>query len=296
MGPGMGSFGGMSDFGHSMQNGGGDLGSSMRDQARMNSQGPAHASATGIAHANENSVLAGTTPVSGSVTSGPFAGLATGTTLYSNGTAVGTVAQIRTNGQGGVAIIVVKGTNGGYYAVPANKLTFSGGTLSTTARLAGINTSTTTIASNSAGATMSNSQWRANSQGPAHASATGIAHANSHSVLYGGSTSTTTASANTQWRANSQGPAHASATGIAHASSHSVLAGGSRSSLSGVSVGMPLVSNGTQVGTVYRVVTANGVITRVLVQGTNGRIYSLSPSTLTASGGSLMTSASLRGM
>jgi hypothetical protein len=42
------------------------------------------------------------------------------------------------------------------------------------------------------------------------------------------------------------------------------------------------------------VVTANGVIQRVLVQGTNGRIFSLSPSTLMASGGSLTTTASLR--
>jgi hypothetical protein len=234
------------------------MGSSTRDQARLNSQGPAHASATGIANANQNSVLYGTTPTSGSVTSGAFAGLSTGTTLYSNGTPVGTVAQIRTNGQGSVAVVVVKGTNGGYYAIPANKLTFSGGTLSTSARLAGVNTSTTNVtASNTMISTSSNGQRRLNSQGPAHASATGIAHANSHSVLAGGSTS----------------------------------------SLTGVSVGMPLLSNGTQVGTVYRVVTANGVITRVLVQGTNGRIYSLSPSALTASaGGSLTTSASLRGM
>jgi len=89
---------------------------------------------------------------------------------------------------------------------------------------------------------------------------------------------------------------HASATGIAHANSHSVLAGGSGAALSGVSVGMPFYSNGTQVGTVYRVVTANGTITRVLVQGTNGRIYSLAPSTLTASGGSVSTTASLRGI
>lgn len=217
-----------------------------RDQARMNSQGPANASATGIEHANQNSVLAGTTPTT-SVRSGALAGLTTGTTLFSNGTAVGTVQQIRTTGNGSVAVVIVKGTNGGLYPVPANKLTFSGGTLSTSVRLAGVNTSTTTSMS---------SQARINSQGPAHASATGIAHANSHSVLAGGSTTT----------------------------------------LTGVSVGMPLLSNGTQVGTVYRVVTANGVVTRVLVQGTNGRIYSLSPSSLTASGGSLTTSASLRGI
>jgi hypothetical protein len=99
-----------------------------------------------------------------------------------------------------------------------------------------------------------------------------------------------------QRRLNSQGPLHASATGIAHANSHSVLAGATTSTLTGVSVGMPLFSNGVQVGTVTRVVTANGVITRVLVQGTNGRTYALAPSTLTASGGTVTTSTTLRGM
>jgi hypothetical protein len=244
-GPG-GPFGAGGPGGIGGIGGPGSMGSTMRDLGRMNSQGPANASPTGIEHANQNSVLAGTTPTT-SVRSGALTGLTTGTTLYSNGTAVGTVQQIRTTGNGSVAVVIVKGTNGGLYPVPANKLTFSGGTLSTSVRLAGVNTSTTTSMS---------SQARINSQGPAHASATGIAHANSHSVLAGGSTTT----------------------------------------LTGVSVGMPLLSNGTQVGTVYRVVTANGVVTRVLVQGTNGRIYSLSPSSLTASGGSLTTTASLRGI
>jgi hypothetical protein len=234
-----------------------DMGSMMRDQGRLNSQGPANASATGIAHANSNSVLSGTstgtlnrlfpgTRTTTKVGSGSLAGLTTGMTLTSNGTAVGTVQQIRTTGNGSVAVIIVQGTNGGFYAVPANKLTLNGGTLATTARLAGVN--------NSTGTTMSS-----------------------------------------QARLNSQGPLHASATGIAHANSHSVLAGGSMTRVTGVSVGMPLFSNGTQVGTVVRVVTAHGVITRVLVQGTNGRIYSLAPSTLTAAGGSLTTSTTLRG-
>ncbi|HEX8840444.1 MAG TPA: hypothetical protein VF750_08260, partial [Sphingomicrobium sp.] len=185
-------------------------------------------------------------------TSGALAGLTTGTTLYSNGTAVGTVQQIRTTGRGSVALVIVQGTNGGLYAVPANKLTYSGGTLSTSARLAGVNSSTTV-----------NASTRAASAG--------------------------------QGRVNSQGALHASATGIAHASQRSVLAGGS-TALTGVSVGMPLLSNGTQIGTVYRVITANGVVTRVLVQGTNGRIYSLSPNTLTTAGGSITTTATLRGI
>jgi hypothetical protein len=286
---GMGAMGGMG-MGRGMDNGGLGgigMGSSMRDQGRLNSQGPANASATGIAHANQNSVLAGTTATT-TVTSGPLAGLTTGTTLLSNGTAVGTVQQIRTTGRGTVAVVIVKGTNGGFYAVPANKLAYSGGTLSTTARLAGINSSTAMT-----GSTTGTSQASLYSQGPMHASATGIAHANQHSVLYG---ATATSSANGRGRVNSQGALHASATGIGHANQHSVLYNGSSTPLTGVSVGMSVLSNGTQVGTVYRVVTANGVITRVLVQGTNGRIYSLSPSALTAAGGSVTTTATLRGI
>jgi hypothetical protein len=44
------------------------------------------------------------------------------------------------------------------------------------------------------------------------------------------------------------------------------------------------------------VVTGNGTIRRVLVEGTNGRMYSLAPSTLSASGNSLTTTTALRGM
>jgi hypothetical protein len=227
----MGNVGGMN----------GDFGASMRDQARLNSQGPAHASATAIANANANSVLAGTT-ASNRVTSGALSGVTTGMPVYSNGALVGTVQQIRMAGNGSVALVLVKGSNGGIFPVPANKLSFASGTLSTSARFNGINDTAT------------------------------------------------------QARLNSQGPAHASATGIAHANQHSGLAGGSATTVSGVSVGMPLMKNGTQVGTVYRVVTANGTIRRVLVQGTNGRIYSLSSSALVASGGALTTTASLRGM
>lgn len=243
MGGGIGMGGGLGSGGMGM-GGISDMGSMMRDQGRLNSQALSHASQTGIDHANQNSVLAGTSSTT-SVRSGAFAGLSTGMTIYSNGTAVGTVDQIRTTGNGSVAMVVVKGTNGGLYAVPASKLSLSGGTLSTTSRFNGINSSTSMAA---------------------------------------------------QARVNSQGPLHASATGIAHANAHSVLAGGSTTSLTGVSVGMPLYSNGAQVGTVYRVVTANGVVTRVLVQGSNGQMYSLAPNTLTASGGTLTTSAKLRGM
>lgn len=187
-GMGMGGMGGppagMGGMGNPGMGGISDMGSTMRDQGRMNSQGPAHASQTGIDHANQNSVLAGTTSTK-SVTSGALAGLTTGTKLYSNGTAVGTVQQIRMTGNGSVAVVIVKGTNGGLYAVPANKLSLSGGTLSTSAHLAGINGSSDMGASASA-------QGRANSQGPLHASATGIAHASPNSVLARGAVSSST--------------------------------------------------------------------------------------------------------
>lgn len=144
VGGGMGNAGGIGGgIGGGMGNAGGlggmnDVGVTTRDTARANSQGPDHASATGIAHANANSVLAGTTATT-TVSSGTLAGLTTGTTLYSNGTAVGTVQQIRTTGKGSVAVVIVKGSNGGLYAVPAGKLTYSDGSLSTTARLNGVN-------------------------------------------------------------------------------------------------------------------------------------------------------------
>jgi hypothetical protein len=124
---GMGNAGGMNDFG-------------MRDDARINSQGPANASATGIAHANENSVLAGTTP-SSRVRTGPLAGATTGMAVMSNGMVVGTVQQIRMAGNGSVALILVKATDGGIFPVPASKLTLSGNTLTTSARFKGINDS-----------------------------------------------------------------------------------------------------------------------------------------------------------
>ena len=186
MGGGMGNAGGMGNMG-----GMGGMGGPSQTgiDARSGSMGPMNASPTGIEHSNANSVLhdsttatttstrpdtrglAGTNTTT-KVSSGTLAGLTTGTTLMSNGSAVGTVQQIRTNANGSVTVVVIKGSDGGFYAVPASKLSWAGGTLSTTARLAGVNGSASGMA-----------QGRANSQGPLHASATGIAHANSHSVL-----------------------------------------------------------------------------------------------------------------
>jgi sporulation protein YlmC with PRC-barrel domain len=247
MGAGMGGGIGNAGMGNS-------FGIQTRDASRINSQGPNYASPTGIAHANQNSVLAGTstttttssrlstmfpgTHTTTTVTSGTLSGLTTGMTLTSNGTAVGTVQQIRTTGNGSVAVIVVQGTNGGLYVVPATKLSLSGGTLTTTARLNGINGS---------------SQARLSSQGPLHASTTGIAHANSHSVLASGT----------------------------------VVSG----SLAGLTTGLTVnTSTGTTLGTVSQIVTdTSGNIRLVIVTSSTGQTFRLSPTSLSISGGVVTT-------
>lgn len=246
---GVGGMGNAGGFGGGM---GHDFGIQMRDSARINSQGPNYASPTGIAHANWNSVLAGTNTTTSSrlnamfpgtrttttVSSGTLSGLTTGMTLYSNGTAVGTVQQIRTTGNGSVSVVIVQGTNGGFYAVPASKLSLSGGTLSTSARLNGINGS---------------SQARLNSQGPLHASPTGIAHANYRSVLASGT-----------------------------------VASGS---LAGLTTGLTVnTSTGTTLGTVSQIVTdSSGNIRLVIVTSSTGQTYRLMPTSLSISGGVVTT-------
>ena len=280
-GMGPGSPGGM---------GRGDIGDMDRGDGRINSQGPDHASPTGIAHANENSVLAGTTAAD-RVSSGALSGVTDGMAVFFNGTQVGTVQQIRLAGNGNVALVLVKATNGAIFPVPANKLNLTNGTLSTTARFRGLNDRDMAQAGmdrdrdrgTEAEARDANDNDAARMNRDRDNEAENEANdVNDNDAMRG--------------RMNSQGLAHASATGIAHANSHSVLAGGSTSTLSGVSVGMPLFQNGVQVGTVSRVITENGMIRRVFVQGTNGRTFSLSPSSLTASNGALTTTARLRGM
>ena len=253
LGGGMGNAGGLGTGNGGLGSMNNSVGIETRNASRINSQGANYASPTGIAHANQNSVLAGSstttttrsvdrmfpgTRAMTTVTSGALSGLTTGMTLYSNGTAVGTVQQIRTAGNGSVAVAIIKGTNGGFYAVPASKLSLSEGTLSTSARLNGVNGS---------------SQARLNSQGPLHASPTGIAHANAHSVLASGA----------------------------------VVSG----SLAGLTTGLTVnTSGGTTLGTVSQIVTdSGGNIRLVIVTSPNGQTYRLSPTTLSLSGGVVTT-------
>jgi hypothetical protein len=288
-GGGMGDMGGIGNAGGMGHDGVGDMddmnrnGGIGRDDARINSEGPEHASPTGIAHANENSVLAGTTATN-RVASGPLAGVATGMNVFSNGMLVGTVQQVRIAGNGNVALVLVKGTNGGIFPVPANKLSLANGTLSTTARFHGINDN------------RMEAQAREANENEAENEARDANHKRMEANENENENEAAENENEVRGRMNSQGPAHASATGIAHANQHSVLAGAAVTTTTGISVGMPLFRNGTQVGTVSRVITANGTIRRVLVQGLNGRTFSLSPSMLTASGGTLTTTAPLRGM
>lgn len=123
----MGSPGGMHAGAQGDMN---NVGIQTRDQARMNSQGPANASATGIAHANSNSVLSGTTTGGTTLT-----GVTTGMTLMQGTTQVGTVQRVVTNGQGVITRVVVTGTNGRTYSLSPSSLSLSGGVLSTTATL-----------------------------------------------------------------------------------------------------------------------------------------------------------------
>lgn len=269
-GGGLGGFGGPGGLGGGVGVGGsvgagasvgpdhGDIDTtSMTNPAVGVSQGPAHASATGIANANSHSVLAGTGTTT-TVTSGSFSGLTAGTMLTSNGTTLGTVEQIRTAANGSVVAVVVKGTNGQLYPIPVRDLVWSNGMLSLTsnARLAGLNTGT------SSRTTAFTNPAMGRSQGPYHASATGIAHANSHSVLAGAGTTTVT-----------------------------------RGSLSGLTTGTTLFENGTAVGTVEQIRTsANGMARVVVVQGTSGRLVSIPVRDLTFANGTLSTTARLPGL
>ena len=92
------------------------------------SQGPAHASVNGIAHANSHSVLA-----AGSVPGTSLPNLATGLTVNtSGGTSLGTVSQVVTGRDGSIRMVVVTSPTGQTYRLPASSLSISGGVVTTT--------------------------------------------------------------------------------------------------------------------------------------------------------------------
>lgn len=92
------------------------------------SQGPYHASPTGIAHANEHSVLA-----SGAVSSTTLPITTNMTVQTSSGTTLGTISQIVTDSSGNIRLVIVTDTTTGQtYRLLPTTLTLSGGVVTTT--------------------------------------------------------------------------------------------------------------------------------------------------------------------
>jgi sporulation protein YlmC with PRC-barrel domain len=98
------------------------------------SQGPLHASATGIAHANARSVLAG-----GAVAPTALPGLVTGLTVTNaNATNIGTISQIVTDRAGNIRLVLVtNATTGQTFRLIPSTLTFRGTTVTTTSTVGG---------------------------------------------------------------------------------------------------------------------------------------------------------------
>jgi hypothetical protein len=127
-----------------------DMESDIRNSDRNNGRGDETSAATRVQQANSSrplpaSVLRGLnemfpgTRAASKLSSGPFAGLKAGMMLWSNGSSVGIVRQIRTADDDSVSVVIVENAKGGFYGVPAEKLSLSGGALSTTMRVAGGN-------------------------------------------------------------------------------------------------------------------------------------------------------------
>lgn len=107
--------------------------------ARVNSQGPANASPTGIEHSSPNSVLhdtttATTTNVRGhGVLSSALPGLSAGLTVKnSTGTSIGTVSRIITDSRGTIRAVLVTSSTGRTFRLAPSTLTISGGVVTTT--------------------------------------------------------------------------------------------------------------------------------------------------------------------
>jgi hypothetical protein len=96
--------------------------------ALQNSQGPNHASPTGIAHANQNSVLA-----RGAVSSTALAGLTTALSVQnSGGTSIGTVSQVVTGSDGSIRLVIVTSPTGQTFRLAPSTLSISGSVVTTT--------------------------------------------------------------------------------------------------------------------------------------------------------------------
>ena len=111
----------------------GDLNGMVTNPAAGVSQGPAHASITGITNANSHSVLA-----SGAVSGSTLSGLTTGLNVMNgSGTTIGTVSQIVTDRSGNIRLVIVTSPTGQTFRLAPNTLSISNNVVTTTSTVGG---------------------------------------------------------------------------------------------------------------------------------------------------------------
>lgn len=97
------------------------------------SQGPNHASATGIANANSRSVLG-----SGAVSPTTLPGLTTGLNVQnSGGTTIGQISQVVTDSSGNIRLVIVTNSSGQTFRLAPTTLSISGTTVTTSSTVGG---------------------------------------------------------------------------------------------------------------------------------------------------------------
>lgn len=237
-----------------------DMGSTMRDLGRANSQGPANADTRAIDRANENSVLrsapTGTenpamnsasrskgetgvrantsTEVRGGANAGvQLTGVTSGMSVVdSSGATIGTVTDVSARGNGSVRNVQVTLTDGQVITLAPSSLSLSGNVLTT-------------------------------------------------------SSVTTTANG----RINSQGPANASVNGLTHASPNSVLSGAGVTTLTGLTTGLAVnTTSGSNIGTVSGVLTNRaGAVVGIQVSLANGQTITVPATNLSMNGTTVVT-------
>lgn len=136
MGAGMGGMGSVNASPTGIDHGGVNSGlgaTTTTNPATGVSQGPMHASTTGIANANTRSVLAG-----GAVAGTALPGLTTGLAVQtSTGTTLGKVSKVVTDTKGNIRLVVVTSATGKTYRLAPSTLSISGGVVTTTSATAG---------------------------------------------------------------------------------------------------------------------------------------------------------------
>lgn len=239
---------------------GANIGATVRDTARVNSQGSVNANARAMERANANSAIdsnadvvtgsrlkaedsnrvrssvrgdnrVATAGMLGTPLNSQLTGVTNGMAVVDTGGAtVGTVTGISTKGNGSIRDVQVTLTNGQIITLAPNSLNLSGGILTT-------NSLTTNV--------------------------------------------------------NSQGAAHASVNGLVHASPNSALARAGVTSLTGLATGLTVNnSGGTSVGTVSRIVTnRTGGVVAIDVALTGGGTATIPATSLSMNGSTVVTSS-----